>query len=41
MLVPAMILVTRVDAVGQRADQKGKVGEVGVVSKDGWVLKKE
>ncbi|KAK7854747.1 hypothetical protein CFP56_031086 [Quercus suber] len=30
--VLAMILVTRVDAIGQRADQKGKVGEVGVVS---------
>ena len=30
--VPAMILVTRVDAIGQWADQKGKVGEVGVVS---------
>ena len=27
-----MILVTRVDAVGQWADQKGKLGEVGVVS---------
>ena len=26
-----MILVTRVDAIGQWADQKGKVGEVGVV----------
>ena len=30
--VPAIILVTWVDAIGQWADQKGKVGEVGVVS---------